>query len=553
MSTPATASQSRHLRGNCKALASVAPELIRRLALPCEDRQLWRDAEGQPTHYRLNGQQLDLRLEPTELQAALASAPESGALLVFGVGLGELVEGALRTRPGLSVTAWDRDPAMLLTMLERFDFRRELLDGRLRLSLGADLIDELEHAHVLRHPLLARVYFHEHELLGRALGRKRACVGTGRLFVDDLILALRAEGFDVLPIDFEGLALEEIEHGVARFDPELIATINYTSGLAEFCEQRGRELRVWEVDPTTDRLEAPATSSQRTRIHTYRKANVRAYRAAGFEHVEHMALASDTRRRRPLELSPEERAKYAAPVCFVGSSLCAQSRHLRQEFELLHARWHPRAERGERAFDEILALQALDPDHYQVPELARARFADFLDAVAHSALSVDPLILIAEAAAADRRHQAIARLAPFGVHVWGDDGWAGHAPEGVHFRGGAGNQRELTYVYNGGGIQVDIGRLYQLDIVTMRVFDVLACGGFLIAERSAELPELFEEGVELEAWGSFDELEDKVRHYLAHPEQAARIAQRGLSAVRERHSIQQRVRQMLGGTALAQA
>jgi spore maturation protein CgeB len=92
---------------------------------------------------------------------------------------------------------------------------------------------------------------------------------------------------------------------------------------------------------------------------------------------------------------------------------------------------------------------------------------------------------------------------------------------------------------------VDVNRLYQLDIVPMRVFDVLACGGFLIAEHSPALAELFKVGVEVESWSSIPELIDKVRHYRAHPEQAEEMAIAGLKAVQERHSIQERVLEML--------
>ena len=58
----------------------------------------------------------------------------------------------------------------------------------------------------------------------------------------------------------------------------------------------------------------------------------------------------------------------------------------------------------------------------------------------------------------------------------------------------------------------------------MRVFDVLACGGFVLAERSPALAELFEIGAEVECYASADELEAKVAHYLAHPEAARAIA-----------------------------
>jgi spore maturation protein CgeB len=117
---------------------------------------------------------------------------------------------------------------------------------------------------------------------------------------------------------------------------------------------------------------------------------------------------------------------------------------------------------------------------------------------------------------------------------------------GARYLGTAGHGRELTLVYNGARIHVDINRSYQTDVIPIRVFDVLACGGFLIAEHSAELAELFKIGEELEAYHTLDELEQKVEHYLANPDEARAIAARGLAAVRARHTVRHRVRQMLG-------
>ena len=103
---------------------------------------------------------------------------------------------------------------------------------------------------------------------------------------------------------------------------------------------------------------------------------------------------------------------------------------------------------------------------------------------------------------------------------------------------------QLT-IYNSADINVDVNRIYQLDVVPVRVYDVLACGGFLIAEHSDALLELFEPGTHLETWKTIAELRDKVAHYLAHPTIAQRIAGQGLAKVRDVHTIPQRVRTMI--------
>ena len=81
--------------------------------------------------------------------------------------------------------------------------------------------------------------------------------------------------------------------------------------------------------------------------------------------------------------------------------------------------------------------------------------------------------------------------------------------------------------------------------MTLRAFDTLACGGFLITERTESIEELFEIGVELEGYGDYAELEEKVSYYRANPEAAQAIAERGARAVHDRHSLRDRMQQIL--------
>jgi len=63
--------------------------------------------------------------------------------------------------------------------------------------------------------------------------------------------------------------------------------------------------------------------------------------------------------------------------------------------------------------------------------------------------------------------------------------------------------------------------------VPLRVFDVLACGGFLLTDARAGLPELFKPGKDLAVYTSLAELCAKARYYLDHPDERDAVRKHG--------------------------
>jgi spore maturation protein CgeB len=85
------------------------------------------------------------------------------------------------------------------------------------------------------------------------------------------------------------------------------------------------------------------------------------------------------------------------------------------------------------------------------------------------------------------------------------------------------------YAYALSGSRISIGFLRQIcpDQHTTRTFEIPACGSMLLADRTEEHLDMFEEGVEAEFFGSSAELIDKVRFYLAREDLRMRVALAG--------------------------
>lgn len=543
------------LSRNLVALRDAQPSIYERVHLPVEGDQLARDERGRWI-YRLNQSAFELELSAEELatrvEQALTNREDDAPILLFGLGTGDLLQALLERAPETKVVAWDRDPWVLRQVLIARDWSEAIESGRLRFALNADLIELAECQEpwqIVDHPLLARVYHHERRLLDEGVTEKRALLAVGSLFVDSVADALRALGYSILSYDVKRLAAEELALVLEQYRPQLLAGINYVHGLAEFCERHELDYLCWEIDPATDAPSREADSTRHTRIFTYRAANVPLFRRAGFEHVEYLPLAADPARRRPVTLGAAERERYGAPVSFVGTSLCAGVEEFRRAFVASHAAWQPESEElAPACFAELVAAQRQDLATFLVPELLDQRLPGFREFCRSNGLQ-DPVLLVAEVSAAEKRLNYVAELAGAGVQVWGDPGWKMLEPHGVRWRGPALHETDVPLIYNASTINLDVGRLYQSDIVTMRIFDILSCGGFVLAEHSVALEELFELGEEIESYRTLDELREKVAHFLDAPNEARRIAERGRHAVLTRHVIAERVRYMVESVA----
>ncbi len=98
---------------------------------------------------------------------------------------------------------------------------------------------------------------------------------------------------------------------------------------------------------------------------------------------------------------------------------------------------------------------------------------------------------------------------------------------------------------NLGLLQERMGRASSGDRITSRTFQIPACGGLMLHERTDDLLDIFTEDENCVCFADADELAAKVDELLADEQHRQSVAQRGLQLVQSAHSWDHRARAIL--------
>ena len=104
---------------------------------------------------------------------------------------------------------------------------------------------------------------------------------------------------------------------------------------------------------------------------------------------------------------------------------------------------------------------------------------------------------------------------------------------------------DMYNVFKGAKIVVNRhGEVAENNASNMRLFEATGVGSLLITDEKDNLGEFFEVGKEIETYGDADELVDKIKYFLTHEEQRARIARAGQARTLSEHTYLHRMREL---------
>lgn len=115
----------------------------------------------------------------------------------------------------------------------------------------------------------------------------------------------------------------------------------------------------------------------------------------------------------------------------------------------------------------------------------------------------------------------------------------------VNNRGMANSLLEMPKIFQLSKINLNFTSKPIRTGLPLRIWDIMACGGFVMSNYQSEIPEYFTIGEEIETYASEEELIDKCDYYLKHEEERRKIAQNGFEKVKKEHTTYMRLDDIL--------
>ncbi len=137
-------------------------------------------------------------------------------------------------------------------------------------------------------------------------------------------------------------------------------------------------------------------------------------------------------------------------------------------------------------------------------------------------------------------------LDPLEPTVVGDTGWRDLLDqESYRIRPPLDYYSELPLFYPISRVNVNVTSMQMKTGINQRVFDVPACGGFVLTDSKSQIEDLFDPGKEVICYHDFDEAVDLARYYQGHDRKRQLVADRGRRRVLSEHTYVHRLSRLI--------
>lgn len=335
-----------------------------------------------------------------------------------------------------------------------------------------------------------------------------------------------------------------------------VFSINFFPAISYTCNHFKIPYVCWSVDSPVAELFSNALKNKWNRIFLFDKTQYDYFHPYNPDHIYYLPLATNAKRWESviLKMTEGDYRKYGSDVSFVGSlytekdpfeKLLSQpggSSHVLSSYTRGYIDGLMQAQMrvfGYNFIEESLPEQVInevssaDPNFYRGEDtfLDTGRYLTAHQYIGMRLASVERIETLSD----------IAKHYNLTLYTRSDHS----VLPGVRCPGGVATLTEMPKVFHASKINLNITMRPIESGLSLRIWDILGCGGFLLTNYQAEIPQFFEIGKDLEVYESRADLLNKIDYYLQHEEERIEIAIRGYEKVAMHHTYEIRLAEML--------
>lgn len=325
-----------------------------------------------------------------------------------------------------------------------------------------------------------------------------------------------------------------------------VFSINYFSALSEICEKLGVYYVCWSVDCPVLELFSKSITNSHTLLFLFDKTQYERFHKYNPNRIFYLPLATDVDKWDEIiaGITRQDKDRFSADISLVGSLYSEKNPLNKMNLDKYTKGFIDGICAAQlRVYGYNFVEQALTDDIVRTLkgedlEQAPCDLVESIDRYAAAHMYIGMKL------AEDERRELLNMLSErFSVDLYTQSD-ASTVPK-VHMKGTANSTFEMPKIFNLSKINLNITMRPIQTGLSLRVFDVMGCGGFLLTNYQEGIFEYFEPGIDLEVFSSEEELVQKCEYYLSHDDERRQIAENGYKKVKQYHNISYRMQQMM--------
>lgn len=327
-------------------------------------------------------------------------------------------------------------------------------------------------------------------------------------------------------------------------DTDCVLSVNFVPIVAKVCKIHRLPYLSWTVDCPSLPLYSDAISYPTNYIFLFDKIQADKFADINPGHVFHLSLASDIDYYDKITVSQKDHSEYDCDISFIGSLYTEKCQYDKIAHKLPdYIRGY--AEALVNAQQNVYGYNFIEDS---ISEDWANEFKKYADWTLLPGYREDLKSIISDnylgykCTAEDRVNTAYNLSQYFDFHLYTLSDTS--AFPGINNKGGADTGRMMPRIFKCSKINLNT-TLRSIKVgIPQRIFDILGCGGFVISNYQAEIPEHFTPGEDIVLYESIPDLLSKVDYYLTHEDERLAIAKSGHDKVRRYHTYDVKLAQM---------